>query len=539
VAHSLPLAVSVGTDSVCMPPANHYRSLLLQSYKRFMNPPTSYEGWTRDDLISRLAEYDRLAASQPTVTSLQKLGPRAPLSRASSPFYDQVTKQLKPFDVSKQPRRKIALRFSYSGWEYGGLAFQAKGTPLPTVEGTLFDSLSRLKLIDPALGPEGCGWERCGRTDKGVSAAGQVVSLWIRTAFGEVQGDQKSAPGTPVPEAPPLADEARNEPLADDDLFGAMDFSDDDQSNSVKPLPVPTEELYYLSMLNKTLPPTIRCTAWSPVSDTFSARFGCRSRHYKYFFLPTHLDVSRMRTAASYLLGEHDFRNLHKLDPAKQLTTFRRKILRADISPVDPDNPAGMHVLDLEGTAFLYNQVRHIMSVLFLVGSGLEHPNIVRALLNADAEYPEPSENPQSLELLLQKPDYQMADGLPLMLWNCTYAPEDISWRTDGAGDDAASGSAELLRQMTNVWERAQVHAALDQHFVAAASQHHQSLSKRLPIPLNQAPPKDMLDVPLGGGSYRHGSNYIPLLQRKRLDPVEVTNARWKASKDAKTTTQK
>jgi tRNA pseudouridine38/39 synthase len=539
VAHSLPLTVSVGTDSVCMPPANHYRSLLLQSYKRFMNPPTSYEGWTRDDLISRLAEYDRLAASQPTVTSLQKLGPRAPLSRASSPFYDQATKQLKPFDVSKQPRRKIALRFSYSGWEYGGLAFQAKGTPLPTVEGTLFDSLSRLKLIDPALGPEGCGWERCGRTDKGVSAAGQVVSLWIRTAFGEVQGDQKSAPGTPVPEAPPLADEARNEPLADDDLFGAMDFSDDDQSNSVKPLPVPTEELHYLSMLNKTLPPTIRCTAWSPVSDTFSARFGCRSRHYKYFFLPTHLDVSRMRTAASYLLGEHDFRNLHKLDPAKQLTTFRRKILRADISPVDPDNPAGMHVLDLEGTAFLYNQVRHIMSVLFLVGSGLEHPNIVRALLNADAEYPEPSENLQSLELLLQKPDYQMADGLPLMLWNCTYAPEDISWRTDGARDDAASGSAELLRQMTNVWERAQVHAALDQHFVAAASQHHQSLSKRLPIPLNQAPPKDMLDVPLGGGSYRHGSNYIPLLERKRLDPVEVTNARWKASKDAKTTTQK
>jgi tRNA pseudouridine38/39 synthase len=521
-----------------MPPANHYRALLLQSYKRFMTPPTSYESWTREDLVARLAEYDRLAASQPAVENPNKIGPRAPKARASSPFYDRATKQLKPFDVAKQPRRKIALKFSYAGWEYGGLAFQAKGTPLPTVEGTLYDALVHLKLIDPTLGPEGCGWERCGRTDKGVSAAGQVVSLWIRSAFGEVEGAQDSAPEPPAtPESVPVAaEETDGGLLADGDPFGRMDLGETDRTSNSKAPAVPKEELHYISMLNKTLPPTIRCTAWSPVSDTFSARFACRSRHYKYFFMPLHLDISRMRTAAQYLVGEHDFRNLHKLDPAKQLTAFRRKILRADISPVDSKSVNGMHVFDLEGTAFLYNQVRHIMAVLLLVGSGLEQPSVVRALLNADAEHPEPSDGDGPREPLLRKPEYQMADALPLMLWNCTYAPKDLSWRTDGIEVGETSGSAELLRQMTTVHERAQVHAALEQHFVAAASQYHYALPSRLPLPPNQVPPKDMIDVPVGGGVYRHGSNYVPLLQRKRLDPVEVTNARWKASKGARKT---
>jgi tRNA pseudouridine38/39 synthase len=449
-------------------------------------------------------------------------------------------KEQKLFDVASQPRRKVALKFSYAGAHYGGLAFQAKGTPLPTVEGTIYDALVHLKLIDPAGGPEGCGWERCGRTDKGVSAAGQVVSLWIRSAFTtkteeglNQEGEGESLRGPAVAEPSPVAleDESINDM---DDLFGGMTM-DDTPSNNSKPFQTPPkEELYYVSMLNRTLPPTIRMTAWSPVADTFSARFACRSRHYKYFFLPRNLDVVRMREGASHLVGEHDFRNLHRLDPAKQLTAFRRRILRADVSPIDPAQPKGLHVLDLEGTAFLYNQVRHIMAVLFLVGSGLEAPSVVRALLNADPDHPEQTDNGEALELLQRKPEYQMADALPLMLWACSYAPEDVSWRTDGDGDDSSDGSAELVRQMSMVHERLLIQSALEQHFLSAATQHHQPLPSTLPIREGEPLPTEVIDIPVGGGVYPRRSNYVPLLKRKRLDPVEVVNARWRAAKDAK-----
>lgn len=135
---------------------------------RAIMPPVSYESWSREDLIARLKLLD---ANLPT--SNTHVPPRAKV------------KVPKAFDFSKYPRRKIALKFCYAGWEYNGLAFQNDRTPLPTVEGTLFDALASCRLIDPKAGPEGCGWERCGRTDRGVSSAGQVVSLWVRSNISE------------------------------------------------------------------------------------------------------------------------------------------------------------------------------------------------------------------------------------------------------------------------------------------------------------------------------------------------------------------
>jgi tRNA pseudouridine38/39 synthase len=74
--------------------------------------------------------------------------------------------------------RKVALKFCYSGSEYNGLAFQPEPTPFPTVEGVLFGVLAQTWLVDPKAEFEGCGWEHCERTDRGVNgAAGQV---WVR-----------------------------------------------------------------------------------------------------------------------------------------------------------------------------------------------------------------------------------------------------------------------------------------------------------------------------------------------------------------------
>ncbi|THH09673.1 hypothetical protein EW145_g1857 [Phellinidium pouzarii] len=252
-------------------------------------------------------------------------------------------------------------------------------------------------------------------------------------------------------------------------------------------------------MLNRVLPPTIRILAWSPIDPSFSSRFNTKYRHYKYFFSPEGLNIDAMRDAAARLVGEHDFRNLCKIDPSKQITSFRRKILRADISPAsvfadesEPDSRVDarphVYVFDLAGTAFLYNQVRHIMAVLLLIGAGLEPPIVMSALLNVDPTHPAlpfRADEPAP-DLVTQKPEYQMADALPLVLWECAYGDEDVVWQTDDqetAEDAKAAASSEnsLYRQMHAIHTRSLIHSVLDAHFLRAASVFHPPMPESLP----------------------------------------------------------
>ena len=441
------------------------------------------------------------------------------------------------FNFSAYPTRKIALKFSYAGSGFGGLAWQTGPTPLPTVEGVIFAALAKARLVDPEGGLEGCGWERCGRTDRGVSAAGQVISLYVRSSN---RASSSSSSVTVEEDAGCLAAENVIPPLhqtvtpeASSSLTtgitdGGAKIATVEQQSS--------KDLRYLHALNAILPPSIRVYAWAPVAPTFSARFSCRTRHYKYFFSARNLDVGAMRNAAGRLVGEHDFRNLCKLDPAKQLTSFRRRILRADISPLYDHEAGGgrcydnMHVLDLIGTAFLYNQVRHIMAVLLLIGARLESPSVISALLNVDPDSnggEDHGEEDAPPPLVTCKPEYQMADPLPLVLWDCVYAPEDAPWRTDDT--DVDGGSAGLHSQLTGLAERARVEATLAEHFLTVASQFHAPPPVLLRQPL--VGERGPWDVPLGGGMVRREGTYVALLKRKRLESVEVVNARWRRRK--------
>ncbi|KAI9459230.1 pseudouridine synthase [Lactarius psammicola] len=475
--------------------------------------PPDYEAWTREELIARLKELtgspNTLQISTSTSTSPSQLlalplVSSSPSLTPSSPL-PEGSKLKREFDFSAYPTRKIALKFSYAGVGYGGLAWQAVPTPLPTVEGVLFAALAKARLVDPDGGLEGCGWERCGRTDRGVSAAGQVVSLYVRSS------NRRSA-------APVKASGATG-----DALEGAP--NDDDTSA----LTLPERDIRYLHTLNAILPSSIRVYAWAPVASSFSSRFSCRTRHYKYFFSARSLDVDAMRAGAARLVGEHDFRNLCKLDPAKQLTDMH------------------MHVLDLIGSAFLYNQVRHIMAVLLLIGARLEAPSVISALLNADPDDedgarapsvvpPEGEESPPPR--VTCKPEYQMADALPLVLWDCTYAAEDVQWRADDAGSDG--GSVGLYSQLVGLAERAQVEATLAEHFLAAAAPLHRPAAREAGSMLTRAAngkESGPWDVPLGGGMKRREGNYVPLLNRKRLESVEVVNERWRTRRKGKEST--
>ena len=55
---------------------------------------------------------------------------------------------------------------------------QMNADPFPTVESLLFAALTKACLVDSR---SGSGYTRCGRTDRGVSSGGQVVSLRIRS----------------------------------------------------------------------------------------------------------------------------------------------------------------------------------------------------------------------------------------------------------------------------------------------------------------------------------------------------------------------
>lgn len=488
-----------------------------------MTSPSIYDSWTKEQFIARIQALEA-SHNQTTDTKATQAPPKA--------------KDPKSFDFGSYPKRKIALKFCYSGWAYNGLAFQADKTPLPTVEGTLFKALASCKLIDGDAGPEGCGWERCGRTDRGVSSAGQVVSLWVRSNVGQMENsDPGSSRGT---ESESDTGQIRQS-TPDDELSEALQRS--------KVSTRPRQEIRYVSILNRVLPSTIRILAWSRAHPDFSSRFNCQTRHYKYYFSPEGLDVELMREAAVRLVGEHDFRNLCKIDPSKQVTSYRRRITRADISGNESMDSSRICVFDLIGTAFLYNQVRHIMAILFLVGSGLEPPSVVTSLLNADPNFAEVPfrEGDSQPELVECKPEYQMADPLPLVLWNCEYKKEDVSWEVDENEHGDVHDARSVYRHIHSAYEESLIRTALESCFLQAASKYHLRPVQPFPLPpdallnMKAQGASDYFNIPLGGGATRRtrANLYVPLLQRKRLEHVDVVNERWRLGKGERRSQQK
>ena len=108
------------------------------------------------------------------------------------------TKKIKikrTFDFSKYKTRKIALELAYCGANHFGFSSQgcvqassdnttnAKNSHIRTIEGALFEALKKCRLVDPSkeiFGEPSVDYSRCGRTDRGVSSIGNVVSLNVR-----------------------------------------------------------------------------------------------------------------------------------------------------------------------------------------------------------------------------------------------------------------------------------------------------------------------------------------------------------------------
>jgi len=326
---------------------------------------------TKEELIARVIKLESHVGQLKNILSKQ-------LDKNSgSKDNKNTTKRKRSFDFRRCNKRHVALKVCYLGWDYQGLVVQED--TLKTIEAEVFAALHRTCLIESR---ETSNYHRCGRTDKGVSAFGQVFSIDLRSNFMD---------------GPDII-------IAEDSLVNKRANSDT------------TTEIDYAGVLNKVLPPDIRVLAWAPVPADFSARFNCVKRVYKYYFPKGDLDIQSMREASQHFVGCHDFRNFCKMDVANGVVSFNRNVASIEISPVgDPassDDAYQLYELTVSGQAFLWHQIRCMVAILFLVGKNQENPEIVKQLLYVES-------NPR-------RPQYNMALDLPLVLFDCEF--ENIEW---------------------------------------------------------------------------------------------------------------
>ena len=526
----------------------------------------------------------------------------------------KIARVEREFDSSKYSTRFIALKFAYLGQKYNGFEYHANNkTPLPTIEETLWKALDKARLIFPTepsstngdeVNWEGCDYSKCGRTDRGVSAFGQVVGIRVRSnrplartsPLSKLNGETGSITGDMEVASSPLSPDV-------DDSVSSMPLHEAGFEDSLSFDPI-KDELPYPQILNRLLPSDIRILAWCPAPPLdFSARFSCRERRYRYFFtqpafVPTHgdkgvesslnrnkmldvqrregwLDIEAMRNGAKRFEGLHDFRNFCKVDASKQIDNFERRIYHADIVEVDPaSEPAAfvqtpafsefgispeingstekystsiemgtpkVYIFVLHGSAFLWHQVRHMVAILFLIGQGLESPDLVSGLLDV-------RNNPS-------KPMYEMAEDAPLVLWDCIFPREGSGSREDAMdwvyiGDQSGEatntvpatsipkggkyGTGGIVEDLWKGWRQRKMDEILagmllnvvvgQGHAEYAENLRQESTSTKVPQTTSQK-------VFHGGDEPRLKGKYVPVLDRPRMESVEAINARYAVRK--------
>ena len=217
---------------------------------------------SREELVSRATNQ----LSQEQLIDLVFTRSQAPALEATPDPPPAKRKQQKkrPFDMSRFAQRHIALRVAYIGNDYYGFAYQPD-TP-ETVEGRLYEALQKTCLITDR---KSCKPSRGGRTDKGVSALGQVIALHVRSNLTHGPGFLS---------APSLGNESSEIGAGHN---AGHDAGSTPKRNSGRDGQQGGEEIDYVRMLNRVLPPDIRVLGWRPVPLQFSARFSATHRTYK------------------------------------------------------------------------------------------------------------------------------------------------------------------------------------------------------------------------------------------------------------------
>ena len=167
--------------------------------------------------------------------------------------------------------------------------------------------------------------------------------------------------------------------------------------------------------INSQLKNSIIIKKAEEVDERFHSRYNAKQKTYRYvinnseygtaiyrnlqYCFPIKLDAEKMKEAAKYFEGEHDFKAFKSSGTSGKNSV--RTIYKAEVRK-EGDNI----IIELTGNGFLYNMVRIIAGVLIRVGRGFYTPEKVKEILEAKVHT---SEGATALPngLVLVKIDYK------------------------------------------------------------------------------------------------------------------------------------
>uniref|UniRef100_A0A8C5GGK4 Pseudouridylate synthase 1 homolog n=1 Tax=Gouania willdenowi TaxID=441366 RepID=A0A8C5GGK4_GOUWI len=260
-------------------------------------------------------------------------------------------------EEKKYPKKKVVLLMAYSGKGYYGMQRNPKNSQFRTIEDDLVTALIKSGCIPDNHGDDmkKMSFQRCARTDKGVSAAGQVVSLKVR--------------------------------LMED----------------------------VLKKINEHLPAQIRVLGVKRVTQGFNSKNNCDARTYSYM-IPTvafsnkdydanqmsafRLEpetIQRVNRLFTFYKGTHNFHNFTS-QKAFSDPSARRYIMEMSCSEPFIRRDCEFAVITVRGQSFMLHQIRKMIGLVIAVMKGYAKEDVLERSWGA------------------QKVDVPKAPGLGLVL---------------------------------------------------------------------------------------------------------------------------
>lgn len=225
--------------------------------------------------------------------------------------------------------RRIKLTVAYDGTNYCGWQVQPNGI---TIEEMLNRAISKLTKEEIAV-------IGASRTDSGVHARGNVA---VFDTESSIPSDRFSY--------------ALNQRLPEDIVVVKSEEVPEDWH----PRYCDCTKNYEYRILNAKTPDPLR--------------------RRNYTFVSFDLDLDKMREAAAYLIGEHDFASFCCVRTNAGTTV--RTIYSLEIEEI-PEKSGRELIIRVSGNGFLYNMVRIIAGTLIRVGRGFYTPEQVKDILDA------------------------------------------------------------------------------------------------------------------------------------------------------------
>lgn len=146
--------------------------------------------------------------------------------------------------------------------------------------------------------------------------------------------------------------------------------------------------------LNALLPPPVVVKDIEEVPSGFHARYSVRSKIYDYriwnhpcrspliagraFHVPYHLNIVKMKKAATAFIGKHDFCSFTSVSSIKKGSSCVRTIKRFQIK-----RQGHLILMRVEADGFLYHMIRNMAGTILEVGRGRRKPEDIKAILRA------------------------------------------------------------------------------------------------------------------------------------------------------------